>query len=203
MVSARSQPRAARLKQPVEGVIPTTNHLESFNGILKQKFIAQWEKAGHCLRFDVFIHHLVCKNLPQIFARRRLLVHYGLWVDEHFHVAAGSNHLYSIKKKTNAQALPTGCLPISLTWFEVDEHHSREAEVILHQKKLVIMPAHRPYEIWATCVTSVAIDLSNPSYPWYNLSIHPSGSATCSCADWMKRGGVCKHLHALKQILLH
>jgi len=180
-----------------------TNHLESFNGILKQKFIAQWEKAGHHLRFDVFIHHLVCKILPQIFARRRLLVHYGLWVDERFRVAAGGNHLYSIKKKTNAQALPTGCLPIPLTWFEVDEHRSREAEVILHQKKLVIMPTRRPYEIWATCATSAAIDLSNPSYPRYNLSIHPSGSATCSCADWMKRGGVCKHLRALKQILLH
>jgi len=82
---------AARLKQPVEGVIPTTNHLESFNGILKRKFIAQWEKAGHRLRFDAFIHHLVCKILPQIFARRRLLVHYRLWVDEWFRTAAGGN----------------------------------------------------------------------------------------------------------------
>jgi len=42
---------ASQLKQPVEGVIPTTNHLKFFNAILKQKYITQWQNAGNWLRF--------------------------------------------------------------------------------------------------------------------------------------------------------
>jgi len=88
---------ATRLKQPVEGIILMTNHLESFNGILKQKYVAQWQKAGNWLRFDIFIHHLISKILPQIFARHRLLSKYGRWVDERFHDAAGGKALHTLK----------------------------------------------------------------------------------------------------------
>ena len=35
------------LKCPFEGVLPTTNHLESFNGVLKCKHLAQWQNGGH------------------------------------------------------------------------------------------------------------------------------------------------------------
>ena len=35
------------LKIPVEGVIPTTNHLESFNAILKRKHLAALLHTGH------------------------------------------------------------------------------------------------------------------------------------------------------------
>jgi hypothetical protein len=37
------------LKILVEGVIPTTNHLEAFNGVLKWKYIHWWQHAGKCL----------------------------------------------------------------------------------------------------------------------------------------------------------
>jgi len=33
--------------------------------------------------------------------------------------------------------------------------------------------------------------------------VHPSGVATCSCPDWLKRGRACKYLRALQQIILH
>ncbi|KAL0568641.1 hypothetical protein V5O48_013338 [Marasmius crinis-equi] len=37
------------LNIPVEGAIPTTNHLESFNGVLKQKYLDHWTHSGRRL----------------------------------------------------------------------------------------------------------------------------------------------------------
>ena len=31
------------LKIPIEGVLPTTNHIEAFNGLLKCKYIPRWQ----------------------------------------------------------------------------------------------------------------------------------------------------------------
>ena len=44
------------LNIPIEGVIPTTNHLESFNSILKRKHLPAHLRSGHRLRFDSLIH---------------------------------------------------------------------------------------------------------------------------------------------------
>ncbi|KAF8518308.1 hypothetical protein JB92DRAFT_3082453 [Gautieria morchelliformis] len=45
--SARGRQQASVLLDiPVEGVLPTTNHLESFNGILKRKHIARWQTGS-------------------------------------------------------------------------------------------------------------------------------------------------------------
>ncbi|KAF8574311.1 hypothetical protein K439DRAFT_1649810 [Ramaria rubella] len=60
------------LKILVEGVIPMTNHLEAFNGILKQKHIGQWQHTGKRLHLDVLIHLLVMRILPGIFSTRPL-----------------------------------------------------------------------------------------------------------------------------------
>ncbi|KIJ29675.1 hypothetical protein M422DRAFT_268903, partial [Sphaerobolus stellatus SS14] len=54
-----------------EGVLPTTNHLESFNGILKRKHLARWQHGGRKLRPDMLVHLLVIKVLPSIFEQRR------------------------------------------------------------------------------------------------------------------------------------
>jgi hypothetical protein len=56
------------LKIPVQGVLPTTNHLEAFNGLLKRKYIPQWQRSGSRLRFDFLVHVLICNILPEIFS---------------------------------------------------------------------------------------------------------------------------------------
>jgi hypothetical protein len=53
---------------PVEGVIPTTNHLESFNGVLKNGHVQGLQRYGRRLRFDVFIFYLITRILPFIYA---------------------------------------------------------------------------------------------------------------------------------------
>ena len=55
------------LNIPIKGVIPTTNHLESFNRLLKQKHIHHWQHAGKHLQLDLFVFLLITQILPNIF----------------------------------------------------------------------------------------------------------------------------------------
>ena len=65
----RRKKAAARLGKPISGILPTTNHLKSFNGVLKNKYLPQWQHSGHHLCFDVLIFHLVSSILPRLFAQ--------------------------------------------------------------------------------------------------------------------------------------
>ncbi|KAJ3871771.1 hypothetical protein F5051DRAFT_311950, partial [Lentinula edodes] len=55
---------AAWIGLPIEGIIPTTDHLESFNAILKRKYVTRYLRSGHRLRFDALILLLVTQILP-------------------------------------------------------------------------------------------------------------------------------------------
>lgn len=56
------------------------------------------------------------------------------------------------------------------------------------------------YELWAVCAATGA-NMEDPSYTRYWLTVHPSGSSTCTCLDWISRGGACKHLRAFRLII--
>ncbi|KAJ7274595.1 hypothetical protein B0H12DRAFT_995782, partial [Mycena haematopus] len=58
------------LQVPIEGVLPTTNHLESFNGLLKTQHLPQWQRSGTRLQIDFLILILITKILPSIFTSR-------------------------------------------------------------------------------------------------------------------------------------
>ena len=45
------------LKIPIQGVLPTTNHLESFNSVLKQKHIPRLQCSGSHFHFDCLIQN--------------------------------------------------------------------------------------------------------------------------------------------------
>ncbi|KLO11763.1 hypothetical protein SCHPADRAFT_830505 [Schizopora paradoxa] len=61
---------SVRIGVPLESIVPTTNHLESFNFVLKHKFINQRKHSGQRLRFDIFIHLLVKEIIPEVYYRR-------------------------------------------------------------------------------------------------------------------------------------
>ena len=86
---------AMLLNIPIEGVLPTTNHLESFNCLLKRRYmyIPRWQRSGARLRFDFLIHILITKILPEIFAVRRSLQLYSTWFSARFRQSAGGRNL--------------------------------------------------------------------------------------------------------------
>lgn len=97
---------AAAMGVPVETIIRTSNHLESFNGKLKGAEIAQWQHSGRRLRFDVLTYHLVIDILPRIFAPHRIANTYSQWKTEHFRSAARGVDLRSASGTSSALWAP-------------------------------------------------------------------------------------------------
>lgn len=87
------------LKIPVEGVIPTTNHLESFNAILKRKHLPAWLHSGRRLRFDSLIHILITRVLPGIYSHRKAQQEYSDWLTYRFRDNAGGENLAELHQK--------------------------------------------------------------------------------------------------------
>ena len=193
-----------KLQRPVEGILPTTNHLESFNAVLKRKYIPAWQRSGNRLRFDIFIHHLILKILPEIFAQRRMQHDFNLWVNQRFHQVSGGQDLRKPDKsqKSGAPGPTNPSTPSTvLAWFSEDAARDRKAQQIVAVSRILQIPSGRPYEVWATCAASNE-DVRSSNHLRYWLTIHPTGSATCTCYDWITNGGACKHLRALRILIL-
>ncbi|KIJ56018.1 hypothetical protein M422DRAFT_239206 [Sphaerobolus stellatus SS14] len=76
----------------VKEVAPTTNHLESFNGVLKRKYIRGYQKGGKRIHFDLLIFLLVMQVLPGIFKQHQAVFTFYDWVSQRFtHYAGGRN----------------------------------------------------------------------------------------------------------------
>jgi hypothetical protein len=117
------------------------------------------------------------------------------WKTERFQDAAGGLRLtpYSPQKKTQLVFTP-------LAWYEPDPTRDGFAKDFLQLKHIVPIPSKRMYELWSTCAATGA-DMQDPSYLRYWLTVHPSGSGTCTCPDWINRGGACKHLRAFRIVI--
>jgi SWIM zinc finger len=189
---------ASRLGIPIEGVLPTTNHLESFNRVIKKKHLSYWQHSGYRLRFDVLIFHLIRHILPFVFAQVRQRDKATAWRATRFTGPAGGGTLpskYASGVRHNQASEP-------LAWFEEDTRREGMAIGILQERRLLLIVSGHPSELWATCATS----LSNPNLQFherYWLTYNIKGTATCTCPDWLQRGGACKHLCAFRLHLLH
>ncbi|KAI0037717.1 hypothetical protein FA95DRAFT_1506619, partial [Auriscalpium vulgare] len=192
---------AIHLGIAVSGVLPTTNHLESFNGVLKAKHIPQWQHSGYRLRFDVLIFHLIHHILPRLFAQFRMREHLHTWKDQRFHVAAGGSSLPP-SSRSHGRLTSNPSNPASgLAWFEDDAQRDDRAKDLYSRNEIVPIHSLRPYELWATCATSSA-NRQDERHDRYWLTMHASGAATCTCPDWLNRAGACKHLRALRLVVL-
>ncbi|KAK7686512.1 hypothetical protein QCA50_010110 [Cerrena zonata] len=178
---------ATRLGIPTAKVLTTTNNLEALNGSLKRKYLDEWKRAGHRLRFDVLIYHLAKHILPHIYARRRTDLHYVQWRAQRFLFASGGDVIATQHGRGHPTKLRT--------WFTPDENRDLAAQRLFAGGNIKPIPSGRQYELWARCTSESHSDVS------YWLTVHPTGSATCTCLDWMHRGGACKHLRAFRKVI--
>lgn len=183
---------AAVMKIPVEGVIPTTNHLESFNCILKRRHIPEWLHSGHRLRFDTLIHLLVTQILPSIFSTRKANREYTKWLSLRFgnsitHTSGSINleraqHLQSQSSKAQA-------------WWASDSRRDSQAANILRSGNIINMSRDIDGNtICANCYSTSGVGS-------YIVKISRSGFGSCSCLDFQSRGGACKHMRALRLLI--
>ena len=194
---------AALLKIPIKGVLPTTNHLESFNGLLKQKYIPRWQRTGARIRFDFLIHILISRILPEIYSLRRSQDQYLSWVTDRFKESAGGVDLTKVVNSKGTLSCGAGAASgAGLYWFEPNERRDGEAIAIINLGRMRdVRPSQLLDQIEANCATTSA-NLADPNHTKYNLSMYRNGVASCSCQDFRIRGGACKHLRALCLVVI-
>jgi hypothetical protein len=186
---------AMLLNIPIEGVLPTTNHLESFNCLLKRRYIPRWQRSGARLRFDFLIHILITKILPEIFAVRRSQQLYSTWLSARFRQSAGGSNLGECVSTTGEAANST-----RLYWYAGNQQRDEEAEAIYRLRRIYNLQLPNTDLVEATCAAASA-SLQDPHHPRYSLWMHRAGLAFCTCPDFAFRGGACKHLRALRMIV--
>lgn len=183
---------ASLLLNVAEGaVIPTTNHLEAFNFVLKHKYTGAFTRNGHRLRFDVFIFLLVKQILPQIYMQHHLRRRYASWLSQRFREASGGADLNPILSIPASQTTP------KLLWWSVDDKRQEEALAMSKVRRIRIYDIDGPTCQGATCA-STAADISDPGHLRYQLVLCHNGYGSCECPDFTFRGGACKHLRLFR-----
>ncbi|KAJ3870920.1 hypothetical protein F5051DRAFT_446926 [Lentinula edodes] len=183
------------LKVPVEGVILTTNHLESFNAILKRKYIRSWLHSGHRLHFDVLIILLVTRILPDLFACRLSGRNHRIWVSEHFKEAAGGLDLRVLQEKIQAERKDLENKARRVCWWEDDPKRQALGGTLVSSIGEHVFQGTDDSERFYTCQCPSS---RNPAQD-YTVTLHRLGRGSCNCFDFQEQGGACKHLWALRQ----
>jgi len=183
------------LNIPIEGVIPTTNHLESFNSILKRKHLPAHLCSGHRLRFDSLIHILITQILPGIYRHRKAQREYRQWLETRFRAGAGGENLPEVHKAVLDERALNSNKPVC--WWEADGSLDGAAQEILNSHRLSVSRGKDTN-------TFVALCAGNPkdgSVTTYAIEVSRSGFASCTCPDFLAHGGACKHLRATRLII--
>ncbi|KAJ3907755.1 hypothetical protein F5879DRAFT_986170 [Lentinula edodes] len=189
---------AARIGIPIEGIIPTTNHLESFNAVLKRKYVARYLRSGHRLRFDALILLLVTRILPQIYHRRNKQREYRSWLSSRFRASAGGQDLLALQQKYHENEKESVRLRCCIGWWPLDEERNQRAIEIVQLQRLHSISRSDSSGV----VTYLAqCNPSNSGPTPYQISIGSSGIASCTCTDFHNNGKACKHMRAFRFII--
>ncbi|KAI0046733.1 hypothetical protein FA95DRAFT_1667971 [Auriscalpium vulgare] len=177
------------LRCPFEGVLPTTNHLESFNGLLKRKHLRRWQRAGRRLRLDILIQLLVFKVLPAIYEQRTMENDERLRWESRIHDAGGARLLNA--RSVDAMAVRA----TSIGYLIADDTRDRAAADILQNNQISVPELDANRRLTFTCFSSLALSVET-SPVTYIVGLELDGTIDCTCADFLNRGGACKHLRA-------
>ncbi|KAK0231641.1 hypothetical protein EDD85DRAFT_793307 [Armillaria nabsnona] len=161
------------LKCPVDGILWTTNHFESFNGLLKNKHLCRWQKGGHQLCVDVLIRALAMTILPSIFEQR------CMWVDERARldrmICALPDGARMLEGRQAASQSTLYC------YLEEDALRDAAAKTLVDNRQIG-MPVWNEGEnsLRMECYSSMAFEgETNPIKYWLWLGF--DGGAQCSC----------------------
>ncbi|KAJ7880819.1 hypothetical protein B0H13DRAFT_2541220, partial [Mycena leptocephala] len=178
---------ASLLGCEMDGVIPTTNHLESFNGVLKRKHLRCWQNGGRRIRVDVLNQILTIHILPSIFQERRLYQKQQLRIDAQIRQLPGGANLLK-NRSSGRQILP------KIAYLLPDAQRDERARELLAAGQLsapTFVPETSTFLF--TCYSSLALEHEREPVK-YTISMGLDGVVTCKCLDFERHGGACKHI---------
>ncbi|KAJ7576841.1 hypothetical protein C8J56DRAFT_1114156 [Mycena floridula] len=187
---------AKKLGCTFDQVASTTNHLESFNNVLKHKYIQQQQHGGRRLRVDVLLHYLITDMLPSIFEQRRMergeKERRRAWILS----LPGGNALWQQQQTGKTVFGP-------VAYLVADAERDRAARDLLEFRQIGSPSFSDDGTLFTfSCYSSHATVLNeNPLI--YAIRIHLNGLASCTCPDFQHRGGACKHIRAALLYLDH
>ena len=188
------------LNIPIQGIIPTTNHLEAFNCLLKRKHIHRWQRAGKRLRVDLLVFLLVTQILPGIFHHRKIQDEYNYWLQTCFLSEAGGVDLLtkrSVSSTVDKNATSSNTIPLAWWSSENQEQYLKISTDISMQGLLGGVHWLNNHTVEPTCA-STKEDIRKPNHIRYSLWINIYGVGYCSCPGFLSGDGACKHLWALR-----
>ncbi|KAF7790324.1 hypothetical protein EIP86_001278 [Pleurotus ostreatoroseus] len=182
---------ATRMGCAIDGVLPTTNHLESFNGVLKRGHLRRWQRGQKRLRLDVLVNILVTQIIPSIFEQRALeAVEELRWEQMVSKLPGGKELVESIhSSKTSVSPLP-------VAYLVPDESRDNAAQDLLKNRQLGLPTVNTErMSLDFECYSSIAT-VHDTCPTKYQLHLTLTGRGSCTCPDFQLRGGACKHLRA-------
>ncbi|KAJ6537086.1 hypothetical protein B0H19DRAFT_1213716 [Mycena capillaripes] len=165
---------ASLLGCEMDAVIPTTNHLESFNVVLKRKHLRRWQNGGRRIRVDVLIQILIIHILQlRIAAQVRLL-------------PRGANLLKN--RSTGRQTIP------KIAYLVPDKDREQPAQALFSAGQVGV-PEFQPgtNTFVFTCLSAEVLEIETAPVK-YTVTAGVDGVVTCMCPDFEKQGGACKHI---------
>ncbi|EJD45844.1 hypothetical protein AURDEDRAFT_165300 [Auricularia subglabra TFB-10046 SS5] len=184
------QHAAATLGCTIAAVAPTSNHLESFNRVLKQTHLRRWQNGGRRLRLDVLMMLLITRILPSIYEQRRFIAEQQAALDVQIARLPGGRAVLDGRLRTAAKDVPAQ--PVA--WY--NESAARDAAAVdLLAHKQISIDSYDGASILLRCysASAVTVDIAPTEY---RIRLGFDGTADCSCPDFRTRGGACKHLRA-------
>ncbi|KIJ41626.1 hypothetical protein M422DRAFT_255244 [Sphaerobolus stellatus SS14] len=175
------------LKCSFDGFLPTTNHLESFNGLLKHKHLQRWQRGGCRLRVDMLLQLLVLKVLPSIFEQRHLEAMEDQRWAARIQTIPGGQQIIKAKAAADLMLPP-------IAYLVVDQQRDQAATALVQQQKISISTFYPEGLYFNSYSSLLTVHDKNPRV--YQVRLGYKGMASCTCADFMNRGGACKHIRA-------
>ncbi|KAJ7753947.1 hypothetical protein DFH07DRAFT_960018 [Mycena maculata] len=156
----------------------TTNHLESFNRILKRIHLRKWQNGVRRLRVDVLLHSLVISILPSIFQERRVNNKQASRIAVLIRLLPGAALLEQGRGSKPVPAVP------KIAYLLPDNARDERGQVGL--------------TLTSYSSRALAIDTEATIY---TIRLGFNGIATCICHDFVDRGEACKHIRGSLIIL--
>lgn len=189
---------ADKLGREVSMILTTTNHLESFNGVLKRKHLRRWQRGNRRLRIDVLLHLLITNILPSVFQARALERQENIRLTAMVQELPGGVEL--VKQlgigKNGLRRVRQSCRTIPYAILTPDPSRDAGAADLVAERQ-ISAPEYieHTHSFEFDCFSSLATE-SDKVPTQYKIHIGVDGSAACSCPDFLRHGIACKHIRA-------
>ncbi|KAJ9113552.1 hypothetical protein QFC20_001903 [Naganishia adeliensis] len=205
---------AQALDIPLGSVINTSNHLESFNNVLKNGWLRRCSTGrGRRLRTDVLVALLITRVIPGIFRTRAIAERERNWMANLLEGLLAPQLIDAANLNRRAareqRALEGVGIAQVQAWIDPAEDPNNPRQVAAQE----IFARGRVQQLWLAFdfsrLNAVCVPEFNPNRLRifdemnYELCLRYTvmmgcWTGRCSCPDFSQRGGACKHLRALQ-----